>query len=246
MVDDVVKYELKSVKAMRGTEARSITKWQKDGWELVDQTTGALHTTLNFRRVKPKVPWLPIAVLGGVLLLLAIIGGSVAALQGGDDKTPASSKPGATASAGASKAPSPDASASGGAGAEQTLTRDNSKELAALLAVADNCNGTIAPFATKYAERTVEFDGSIVTIGNHGDYKTRYDILLAPGDMGPESTRGPAFQFKDVNVFDLHLTGANAPNSVRPGDLLHVVARVDGYNATQCLFFLKPVSTGIR
>ena len=54
MADDGVQYEFKSVQAVRGTEARSMAKWQKDGWEYVDQSQGSLRTTLNFRRVKPK------------------------------------------------------------------------------------------------------------------------------------------------------------------------------------------------
>ena len=51
-------YELKSVKALRGMESRSIAKWQEAGWELVDQRTGTLHTTLDLRRLKPEVPWM--------------------------------------------------------------------------------------------------------------------------------------------------------------------------------------------
>lgn len=110
MVDDDVQYEFKSARALRGTEARSITKWQKAGWELVNQSAGTLHTTLNFRRAKPKVPWLPIAVVGGVVLFLAIIGGTVGALRGGDDKAPAPTKPAAAATEESSETLRPNAS----------------------------------------------------------------------------------------------------------------------------------------
>lgn len=266
MVDDDVQYEFKSARAIRGAEARSIAKWQKAGWELVDQSAGVLHTTLNFRRVKPKVPWLPIAVLGGVVLVLAIIGGIASALGGGDDKAPASTKPAATASEKSSETPTPsedssetpkpreessetpkpEASESSKSDTQQVLTAANNKEFAALLAVSDGCDETIEPFAAKYGDRTVEFDGSIAAMANHDDYDTRYDILMYPGDRGPESVRGPAFKFADVNAFDLHLTGANVPDSVGLGDLVHVVARVGEYNPVQCMFFLEPVSTEIR
>ncbi|MGC3862301.1 DUF4839 domain-containing protein [Micromonospora chersina] len=250
MADDGVRYEFKSVQTIRGIEARSIAKWQKAGWEFVDQAQGTLRTTLNFRRPKPKVPWVLIAVAAGVVLLLAIVGGIAGALGGGDDKDrgPAKSPSEATVVAGGkpSETPKPTESASGESEADQVLTVENSKDLAALLAVRDYCDETIGTFAAKHEDRTIEFDGSIASMSNHGDYKTRYDILVHPGDKGPKSVVGPAFKFEDVNVSDLHLTGANLPESVGTGDLLHVVARVGKYNPDQCLFFLEPVSTRIR
>src|SRR4051794_25450228 len=56
--DDDAQYEFKSVRAIRGTEARTIAKWQKAGWELDTQSQGPLlRTEMTFRRVKPKAPW---------------------------------------------------------------------------------------------------------------------------------------------------------------------------------------------
>ena len=49
-----------------------------------------------------------------------------------------------------------------------------SKELAALLKVGDYCDQSIASFASKYADRTIEFDGSIAHMMYHGDYHTRW------------------------------------------------------------------------
>jgi hypothetical protein len=129
---------------------------------------------------------------------------------------------------------------------ETTLTAKNNKDLAAVLKLPDYCDEKIAAFASTYAGQSIEFDGSIVVMDHHGDYKTRYDILIAPGNKGPNSTIGPAFKFDDVNVFDLNLTGANVPDSVGVGDRLHVVATVGEFNPAQCLFFLEPVSTQVR
>lgn len=126
------------------------------------------------------------------------------------------------------------------------LTIRNSPELKALLAVDDPCHEKAAPFAVKYDDRTIEFDASVALVAQHGDTKTRYDFLISPGDKGPESTSGPAFKFEDVNYMDLHLTGAGDRSSLSEGDLVHVVARVDKYNQTQCLFFLDPVRTAFR
>ena len=149
-------------------------------------------------------------------------------------------------SAAPSKKPEPDATESSEPDAEQVLTADKSKEFAALLAVRDNCDETIGPFVAKYGGRTIEFDGSIASMANHGDYDTRYDILVAPGNKGPESAVGPAFKFEDVNVFDLNLTGAKIPDSVGEGDRFRFVAQVLEYNPDQCLFLLAPVSTSVR
>jgi hypothetical protein len=54
---DDVRYEYTSARALRGTEARTIAKAAKDGWELDSQTQGTLRTELTFRRVKPKNAW---------------------------------------------------------------------------------------------------------------------------------------------------------------------------------------------
>ncbi|GAA3696925.1 hypothetical protein GCM10022399_11760 [Terrabacter ginsenosidimutans] len=53
-VAEEVQYEHNEVRAIRGTEASNIAKWEKDGWELVDQNPGLLWTELTFRRPKPK------------------------------------------------------------------------------------------------------------------------------------------------------------------------------------------------
>jgi hypothetical protein len=159
-----------------------------------------------------------------------------------DAKPSETSKPSETPS----ETPEPDATESSEPDGEQALTADNSEEFAALLAVPDYCDETIAPFVAKYAGRTIEFDGSIASMANHGDYDTRYDILVAPGNKGPESTVGPAFKFEDVNVSDLNLTGPRIPNSVGEGDRFGFVAQVVKYNPNQCLLFLAPVSIRVR
>ena len=106
--DRPVRYGLKSVKALRGTEGRSIAKWQNDGWELVDQSASTLYTTLNFRKVKPDVPWKLLALLGGIVLFLVLIGGIASALDGGDEKGADVARPAPAASSEPSEEPSPE------------------------------------------------------------------------------------------------------------------------------------------
>ena len=45
MATDDAQYESQDVRAIRGTEARTIAKWNKDGWELVTQSQGSLLQT---------------------------------------------------------------------------------------------------------------------------------------------------------------------------------------------------------
>lgn len=130
--------------------------------------------------------------------------------------------------------------------AEESLTAANNSDFAALLAVRDNCSDTINQFASTYRGRTLEFDGNIAAMNKHGDSKTRYDILVIPGDFSESNASNPTFQFRDVNTtYDLHLTG-DVPDSVGRGDNLHVIARVDDYESSTCLFLLEPVSTQVR
>ena len=250
--DDDVQYEFKSVQALRGRESSARAKWQDQGWEFVSENRGTLRTELNFRRVKPKTlgsnllstlatfrrlqpKTQSVLVASCALILVAGIIGIVAGTQGGADT------PNPSAAHAASTA-----TQSSGLNNEQVLTTDNSAQVAALLKVSDYCDGTIAPVADELGGKTIEFDGSIVNLANHGDYDTRYDILVAPGDKGRESTVGPAFKFGDVSVSDLNLTGAKNPDSVGEGDRYRFVARVVKYNPTQCLLFLAPVSTSVR
>jgi hypothetical protein len=248
MADDAPKYEYKSVRAIRGTEGRTIAKWVKEGWELDAQSQGSmLRTDLTFRRAKAKAaPWRVLAVAGAVLVLALVIAiGVVTERRGGSGTTDAAAVTSAQDESPAAATTSEAAPTQ--TTAEEILTAENNPELAALLALKDPGAASVGEFAAKYRGRTIEFDGNIGAMNNHGDYKTRYDILLSSGDFSETSSSGPNFQFRDVNVtLDLHLTGSNIPGAIGVGDNLHVVAQVGDYNSTQELFLLEPVSTEVR
>jgi hypothetical protein len=130
------------------------------------------------------------------------------------------------------------------------LTVENSPDLAALLAGPDCGDDAIARFAIEYAGRTITFDGHISNMQNHGDYDTRYDILLNTGDFSETTLagiqNGPSFKFEDVNITDLNLTGPNIPEFIGMGDNLTIAASVEEWNADTCILFLDPVSTEVR
>lgn len=81
MADVEVKYENETVTTIRGTEARSIAKWEKEGWEFVSQTPAKLlRTTLSFRRPKkPLAKWVWVA--GAAAAVVLGIGVTFAAIQ---------------------------------------------------------------------------------------------------------------------------------------------------------------------
>jgi len=271
-VSDDVKYEYKSVQAVRGLESRSIAKEQREGnWELVDQTQGTIRTTLKFRRVKPETslskvwsifrglaPAKQRAVVAGMTILLLVaavgIGTSAAREKSGTassesaplSETPLPS-PAPTVAEGKGPTSGPSPAPTVTEGTDQVVTLENNEEFAALLATTDTCGPSVADFATKYHGRKIGFDGSITNLQQYENYKTRYDILLGPGDAGPKTTAGPNFKYANVNTFDLKFSGNNVPSSVREGDTFHIIAEVGEYKPTQgCLFFLTPVSTTVR
>lgn len=163
--------------------------------------------------------------------------------------TPSASTPSRVPAAPSSTATTlatPPASTQAAPSARPVLTVKNNADFAAVSVLGDYCGAPVAEFARKYAGRTIQFDGSIGALNNHGSYKTRYDILLSFGDDGM-GTKGPYFLFRDINITsDLKLAGANIPDSVRMGDNLRITATVEEYEAKSCLFLLKPVSTQYR
>lgn len=239
---DEIKYEYKTVRAVRGTDNLVIAKMQKDGWEFVDKEQGKLRSSLNFRRPKKPMPRLLIAGAAAVVVILAVVIGVASALSGGDKKEDKPTKPAAAPSEKPSAKPTPTASAPAAA---EVITAQNTPEFAALLKV-DSCDEANADFATKHEGQKIAFNGSIMDMASAADYHTRYDVLLGPGDEGPNTAVGPAFKYKNVSMLDLNLTGKNAPATVAPGDKFRFVAEVGEYNATQCLFYLRPVSTEAR
>lgn len=244
---ETVKYETRNVQTVRGTEKLMISKWEKDGWELVTQNAGKLRTELVFRRPKPKVQWKLLAIIGGVLVVLGIFIGIMAAITGGDkdgDAGPASTPSTQAAAPRDEPSTEPEEPVATAPAVETPLTVENNADLAALLTGPAE-GPTVEAFVQKYAGQLIEFDGAIGAMNNHEGYTTRYDILIVSGDYSEtHSNGGPSFQFRDVNITnDLHLTD-DSPDTIGVGDNVHVIARVVSFKDP--LFFLEPVQTSVR
>ena len=252
MADDV-QFQTITVTSIRGLEARTIAKQEAAGWEFVSQTQGTLRSELTFRRPKPKTPWKLLAGAGVAAAVLVAVISIGASLERSD---PASETPVASSPADADPTPSPtvrtEAAPTEGLPepaeqAEVILTMETSRELASLLTGPDQ-GPSVEQFAATHEGSLVEFDASIGAMAKHGAYDTRYDILISYGDYSETvSSGGPSFQFRDVNTTsDLHLSGANIPDTIGVGDNIHVVARVIEFDAFRGLFQLEPVATSFR
>lgn len=128
----------------------------------------------------------------------------------------------------------------------ETLTIENNSELKAILLTKNESDSIINDFAIKYAGRTIEFDGNITSMFNHGNYDTRYDILISAGDYDENSQKGPNFKFENVNYYNLGLSDMNVESVLKTGQNIHVIAKVVSYNVNNTIFSLKPIAITVR
>ena len=252
MTEESRAFETKSVRAIRGREDKTISKWEGEGWELVSRTPGTLQTELHFRRQKPKSRTLLYGLAAGaVAVVLAVIIGIGVATEGdGDEATavPETAAPAAATSLAVDETTTSeevsDADAAGTGLA--VLTIDSSDDLRQLLVLTDYCDRSIGDSAAESGGRVRGFDASIGAMGPHDGASTRYDVLISAGDFSETEAPGPAFQFRDVNLTsDLHYAG-EVPETIGVGTNLHVTAKVVEFEKSSCLFLLEPVETTFR
>lgn len=128
----------------------------------------------------------------------------------------------------------------------ETLTRDNSKELNAVLSLDYESDPLGKDFAKEYKGRLIEFDAHTAYVNKHGSYDTRFDYLILVGDYTEGETPGPNFQLRNVNYFDLNLTGENIPDPFGIGHNIRITAEVIEYETASDLFLIDPVSIQMR
>lgn len=130
--------------------------------------------------------------------------------------------------------------------ANEVLTIDNCEELANVISDKAYTHELYSSFASKYAGRTIEFDGRIDNIMKYKDYDTRYNILVSAGDYDPDRQIGPSFQFKNVAAYDLDLDTLFLEEKIQVGKNVRIVAKVGEFNSNNDLFYLDPVSVTER
>ena len=124
---------------------------------------------------------------------------------------------------------------------DAVLTTANCPDLATLLSSSDM---DASWFASKYAGKTIEFDGNIAYLAPHANYNTRWDVLINAGDYDPNHAQGPEMQYENVNTFDMGFD--DSLDEIRTGTNVHIKAIVKDYNASTCLLHLDPVSMSAR
>lgn len=129
---------------------------------------------------------------------------------------------------------------------EKILNSKNNKDLAYILSTKNEFDDRIGEFADEYYGCIIEFNGYVADVMPYKDYKTRFNYLICVGNYGKSPARGPQFQFRDVNRYDLKLSGDNIPNRVGEGMNIHVVAEVGEYDRNTGLFELDPVKITMR
>jgi len=125
---------------------------------------------------------------------------------------------------------------------DEHLTVDNSDDLSALLQLKDPTDSSVEEFADKHYGQTVEFNGRIDYITNHGDYKTRWDLLVSSGDYDENTQTGPTFKFNDVGLQQLGIKDLFLPDFVKVGTNISIVAKIGKYDPTSGIFILNPIS----
>lgn len=125
----------------------------------------------------------------------------------------------------------------------KNLTVENCPDLAALLSLRDPGDPSVSAFASKYSGQVIEFDGCVMNMQHHGDFDTRWDVLLGAGDYDENSALGPNFHLTDVNFYDMNVSGGDR---VYAGLNVHIVAKVGDYNSNSQLFELDIISMTIR
>lgn len=120
-------------------------------------------------------------------------------------------------------------------------TVNSCNDLAKILSMKETLAPEYSDFATKYRGAVIEFDASVVSLCNHGNYNNRYDLLISAGNYDPNHQIGPNFKFEDVSMSDM-----NADDTIRVGDNVRIEAKVVKFDSNSELFYLDPVSVTHR
>ena len=246
MTENRQDYEYREVRAIRGTESKARLKWENEGWEYVSQVDGKLQSKLTFRKLRPKLSKKSIMLLGGASALAFALLAIVGAISEQDKK------PTAQPTNSQTQTPTTESTAPTGTVDEEspapeepeTLTIENNKDLAELLASSGGDIELNRKFWKKYEGSRIEFDGNVSYIDTHGSYTTRFDALIVSGDYEEDYVIGPWFRVIDAGWYDFHFEGKNKYYSVSQGDPVRVIGKIVSWSDDK--FELELISTKRR
>jgi hypothetical protein len=239
MANQPQKYETQQVKTVRGFEAKKISEMEKDGWELVEQESGKVRTTLSFRRAKK--PFSIKSVIGiaaaTIVIVSVIVVGTLNESKDAPEQESASPAPTQVQPEQTPGEPTQES--------EQPLTVETNEDLAILLSNSNNNTYDFwDEFYLKYKRRLIEFDGNIALMQKNRDFKYTYDVLIEAGDYSETSSVGAPFRALRV-VVPFGWKKTNPDDLIDQGTNVHVVARIWDYSEGQS-FEIKLESTTVR
>lgn len=121
------------------------------------------------------------------------------------------------------------------------LTAENNADLSEILNVGETNDPLVSQFAEKYKGQEIEFDGNYAYVSPEGNSASRKRILIYSGDYDPDSARGAAMQFRDIDPQkDLGISNPQI------GANVHIVARVERYETASSLLILTPIQVTPR
>lgn len=129
----------------------------------------------------------------------------------------------------------------------ENITIENNETFAAIMIDQSGDSTKILNFVEQNKGEIIEFEGHISHMMYHGDYETRYDVLINSGDF--EKTTeigtqwGPNLKFEDVSAFDMNPTNTD---TIKMGQNMHIVAKIEEFNPDIGIIFLDPVSLTLR
>ena len=130
---------------------------------------------------------------------------------------------------------------------DEILTVSSCSDLKKILSLSNPEDKSVSEFAEKYSGYTISFDGNIAHFANHGNYKTRYDLLLTAGDYSETSMRGPYFKFEDVGASNFKSLGIDGfDKALTIGRSVVIIAKINEYNSNQGILYLYPVDMKLR
>jgi hypothetical protein len=218
MADQEIKYEARTIRALRGMEARATGKQQKLGWELVSQKQISMfRTEITFRREKKHLPKYLLALAIGVPVLAFLALVALSAIEGGGSNFSTHS-PIAVATSVPTQTPTPSPSATVQASAAPIASAVTSAEV-------------IAAFQSFFADRASE--GSMwgkaaneVTFEN-GVVRVTFDPAAAGVDQATFDGLATNFAFP-IFVATPIAFNDDVGNRIRPAVASIETARVDG------------------
>lgn len=125
-----------------------------------------------------------------------------------------------------------------------TLTIENSTDFSSLMKITDQTDvATIKSFVNAHKGDTIEFDGCIVLMMKHEDYKTRFDVCMAGGNYSDGRLYGPLFAFEDVSYYSMNVSGSD---TVAERMSFRITAKIKGFSDAGNYIILEPVELVAR